>query len=66
MPSEMSEVIKLIAPILVIQLILVITCIRSIIKEEVNYLPKWAWVLVVCFITLFGAITYLAIGRKRY
>jgi hypothetical protein len=61
-----TEMLKFLAPILIIQLILVLVCIRSIIKDEVNYLPKWAWVLIVCFFNFFGPIIYLIIGRKRY
>lgn len=61
-----AEVLKYIAPLLIIQLILILVCVRSIIKDEVNYLPKWAWVLIVCFFNLFGPIIYLVIGRKRY
>ncbi len=34
--------------------------------DEVRYLPKWAWVLVICFISApIGGIIYLTIGRVR-
>ena len=34
--------------------------------DAVRYLPKWAWVLVICFISApFGGIIYLTIGRVR-
>ena len=34
--------------------------------DAVRYLPKWAWVLVICFISApLGGIIYLTIGRLR-
>ncbi|MDP4089846.1 MAG: PLD nuclease N-terminal domain-containing protein [Bacillota bacterium] len=60
-----GELLKLFAPLLIIELILIIICLRSIIKDQVNYLPKWAWALIVIFVNLLGAVIYLIIGRKR-
>lgn len=64
--NQTSEILKFIAPLLVIQFILILVCVRSIVKDEVNYLPKWAWLIIVCFLNLFGPIIYLIVGRKRY
>ncbi|WP_139905965.1 PLD nuclease N-terminal domain-containing protein [Clostridium thermarum] len=61
-----TDLLKFLAPLIILQLILVLVCIRSIIKDEVNYLPKWAWILIVCTFNFFGPIIYLFIGRKRY
>jgi hypothetical protein len=62
--NNTREILMYLAPLIVIQFILIVVCIRSIIKEEVNYLPKWAWALIV--FNLFGSIIYLIVGRKRY
>jgi Phospholipase_D-nuclease N-terminal len=34
--------------------------------NEVRYLPKWVWVLVICLISApIGGIAYLVAGRRR-
>ncbi len=33
--------------------------------EEVSYLPKWAWAIVIIVAHLLGAIAYLTFGRMR-
>ena len=60
-----SEMLKLFAPLILVELILIIVGIRSLVKDEVNYLPKWAWALIICFINLIGPIIYLVIGRRK-
>jgi hypothetical protein len=32
---------------------------------QINKLPKWGWLLVILFISTFGSIAYLIIGRGR-
>ena len=65
--NDMSlvEILKLFAPLIVIQFILIIIGIRSLIKDEVKFMPKWAWAIIIILINLFGPIIYLFIGRKR-
>jgi phospholipase D-like protein len=53
------------APILLLCAAFVIYCIVDVVRGEVRYLPKWAWV-VICLVSIpFGAIVYLAIGKRR-
>lgn len=59
------EIIKLLAPIIIIQLVLVIFTLFRLTRDKVKYLPKWGWVLVIIFINLFGPIIYLIVGRER-
>lgn len=33
--------------------------------EQVRFLPKWAWALIIIFIHVLGGIAYLAFGRQR-
>lgn len=63
MPNR--EMIQLIAPIAVLQLALIIFCLFKLKGDKVNYLPKWAWALIVLFVNLIGPIIYLMIGRER-
>lgn len=56
---------KLIAPILVLQLILMIFAIVSCIKEEKTNGPKWMWILIILFINLLGPVLYFVLGRRN-
>ncbi len=62
---NLTETLKLLAPLLIVELILIIVCIRSLIKDEVKYMPKLAWAIIICFINPIGPLLYLIIGRKR-
>lgn len=59
------ELIKLLLPVIILQFALVIFCIYRLIKDKVNYLPKWGWALIILFVNLFGPIIFLLIGRER-
>lgn len=56
---------SLIAPILILQFILMVTAIISCTKQEDTNGPKWLWVLLILFVSLFGPILYFVIGRKN-
>ncbi len=58
------EIIKLFAPLLVLQLALMAFCIYRLVKDPVKYLPKWAWAIIIIFINLLGPILFLLLGRK--
>ncbi|MPM96173.1 Negative regulatory protein YxlE [bioreactor metagenome] len=59
------EIIKLLAPLIIIQFGLVVFTLFRLVKDRVKYLPKWGWALVIVFINLIGPIMYLIIGRER-
>lgn len=59
------EIIKLLAPLIIIQFGLVVFTLFRLVKDKVKYLPKWGWALVILFINLIGPIMYLIIGRER-
>ena len=54
-----------IAPILVIQLLLVIIALVSCIRAEKTNGPKWLWILVILFINIIGPVLYFVIGRRN-
>ena len=60
-----SEIIKLLAPIIILEVGLVIFCLYRLTKDRVRFLPKWAWALIIIFIQLIGGISFLLIGRER-
>jgi hypothetical protein len=54
-----------IAPILVLQLILMITALVSCIREEKTNGPKWLWILIILIINLIGPVLYFVVGRRN-
>ncbi|MBG9590712.1 PLDc N-terminal domain-containing protein [Cytobacillus firmus] len=54
----------IIAPIVIIQLILMAVAIIDLLKIEKANGPKWIWALVIIFINLLGPIIYFIFGRR--
>ena len=54
-----------IAPILVLQLILMIIALVSCIREVKTNGPKWLWIPIILFISLIGPVLYFVIGRRN-
>ena len=61
-----TEIIKLVAPLIVVQFALAAYCVVDILRKGVRNLNKWIWIAVVVFVNMFGGIAYLAFGRKRW
>lgn len=55
-----------IAPILILQLILMVIALVSCIKEEKTNGPKWLWILMILFISLIGPVLYFVVGRRNH
>ncbi len=62
----LAEALKLFAPVLFIQVALNIYCIINILKKGVRNLNKPVWIIVVLAVNIFGAVAYLALGRRRW
>lgn len=60
------EIIKLLAPLLLLELGLKIFCIVLIFKNGVRNLSKMIWTLIVLFVSTFGWVAFLLFGRGRY
>lgn len=61
----LAQTIKLFIPLIIAYYALMIFAIIKLSKDKVKYLPKWAWVLIILFVNMFGPIIYLMIGRER-
>ena len=59
------EIIKLLAPVIILEVVLVSFCLYRLTQDRVKFLPKWVWALIIIFIQLIGAIAFLLIGRER-
>lgn len=58
------DIIKLFAPVIILEVVLVGFCLYRLTKDRVKFLPKWAWALIIIFIQLIGGIVFLLIGRE--
>lgn len=59
------EILKLLAPIIILEIMLVGFCLYRLTKDRVKFLPKWAWALIIICVQLIGGIAFLLIGRER-
>lgn len=55
----------LIAPLFVIQLILVVVALIDLVRIPYTNGPKWVWALVIVVLNLAGPIVYFIFGRKN-
>ncbi|MGE8204215.1 PLDc N-terminal domain-containing protein [Heyndrickxia sp. NPDC080065] len=55
----------LIAPIILIQLVLVIVAIIDLIRVKQANGPKWLWVIIILFLSIVGPIIYFIVGRRQ-
>lgn len=61
-----SQFFAMIAPLIVLQLVLIVIALRSLLKtEHPRGLPKWAWVVIICLVNTLGPIVYLIFGREK-
>lgn len=61
---ELSKILPIVAPIVVIQLILVVIALVLCAKAENTRGPKWMWVLIILFANLIGPIAFFIAGRR--
>lgn len=52
-----------IIPLAILFVSFVVYCIVDIVRHDVKYVPKWAWILISCVSIPLGAIIYLLVGR---
>lgn len=62
-----GEMILLLAPLVVMELILKAVCLKDWMKRESpNGLSRTAWLLIFLFVNLLGPVAYLVYGRKYH
>lgn len=62
--NELTSYLPIVAPIIIINLILIVIAIVDLVRIEKTNGPKWMWVLIILFINLIGPILYFVIGRR--
>lgn len=63
---QFTEILKMLLPIIIIELALKVYCLINLFKNGANHLPKWAWALIITFVNVFGPVGYLIMGKRRY
>ncbi|QHE51106.1 PLD nuclease N-terminal domain-containing protein [Pontibacillus sp. HMF3514] len=55
----------IIAPILLIESILLIVALVDLARNDSPNGPKWLWVLIILLMNIIGPILYFIIGRRQ-
>lgn len=55
----------LLAPVIGLQLILMVAALISCLKAEATNGPKWMWILVIIFGSLIGSVAFFVAGRRN-
>jgi hypothetical protein len=63
--KELLRFLPFLIPVIIIELGFLVFTLVLVIKNEVAYLPKWAWILIIVLINIIGPILFLIIGRKK-
>ena len=62
---DIGQLLLLLSPIIIIQLVLMIIALWDLIKREKTKGPKWLWVVIILLVNFIGPIIYLVIGREE-
>ena len=63
--SEILNFLPYLIPVMIIEYGLLVFAIVQLAKNEVRYLPKWGWILIIVFINFIGPVIFLLISKKR-
>ena len=54
----------LVAPILLLQFVLIVVALIDLVRIPTTNGPKWMWALIIIFANLIGPIVYFIVGRR--
>ncbi len=60
----MSDTLKLVLPLAILQLILVAAALVDLSKVRRTNGPKWMWTILILFSSLLGTVAYFLFGRR--
>jgi DMSO reductase anchor subunit len=63
--DQLMKYLPLLVPLLLVELILMISALVDILRRAKTRGPKWLWVLIVIFGEMIGPILYFVIGREE-
>lgn len=62
--EELREILPLLIPLLLIQLLLVIAALVDLVRRERTRGPRWLWAIIILFVNLIGPIIYFLAARE--
>ena len=63
--DQIQQYLPFLIPVLIIQLVLMISALADLIRRPSVKGPKWVWALVIICINLIGPIIYFVAGRQE-
>lgn len=57
--------IAVLLPLLVIELVLLVTALVDCLRAEHTNGPKWLWILIIIFVSTLGPVLYFIFGRQN-
>lgn len=63
--TEILRLLPFFIPLIIIEYGLMIYAIVQLARNEVAYLPKWGWTLIIIFINIIGPVVFLIVGKKK-
>ena len=58
------ELLPILLPIFVIQLILMIVALIALFKTDQTKGPKWVWLLIILLLNIIGPVIFFIFGRR--
>lgn len=55
----------LIAPLILVQFVLMIIALIDLVRIHATNGPKWLWAIIIVFVNMIGPILYFIIGRRQ-
>ncbi len=64
--QQLRELLPLIAPLILLQLLLLVLAVLDLFREErqVRFVSKPIWALIIVFVNLIGPLAYFFVGRE--
>lgn len=62
---ELPRILSMVAPLVLIQLVLMIAGLVDWSKRERTRGPKWVWLVVILVFSIIGPVAYFLIGREE-
>jgi Phospholipase_D-nuclease N-terminal len=63
--DELIRLLPLLAPLVLIQLALLVAAVIDLARREATRGPKWVWLIVVLFVSFVGPLVYFLFGRRE-
>ncbi len=65
MTTEINELLPFLIPLILLQLILVVTALVMVIRQETfRYFNKVIWIIIILLLNLLGPILYFILERR--